>query len=441
MNVSDRPTGRVNAALILGTVLAAALGLTAALLAVDDLPELVIALPVFYTAATTCALVGAYLLAAHARSSDNDALRWMAAGFALSGFAMFVQILGFPSFAPGGGLLRTTPTGAGALYLIWHFIQPTFAIAAILGLGPRVRRFAVWSSAALILAVAWGNTPLPTLFTPDARYAPLLIASLGVLAVCSLVATVAWAILGGRRPSWTHAWVTASLSLGFWDVAMHTFASERFTALWWGSLSMRVAQYVVLAAGLLRGMMALHEALARHTDELADANEALAEQASIDPLTGSLNRRAFTDQAQAALDAHPGLWTSVLYFDLDDFKRRNDEHGHAEGDRILVEFAEALRTSVRPSDLVARMGGDEFIVALTGCDPRHAAEVLDRLQPHLDGLIDASAGVYSTRGQDDIETLIQRADALMYQAKRDGVRSRSGVDAAPGDRPLATPVG
>ncbi|MGY6501491.1 MAG: diguanylate cyclase domain-containing protein [Acidimicrobiales bacterium] len=428
MTISERPTGRVNAALIVATILAAALGVTVALVAAEELPELVVALPVFYTAATTCALIGAYLLWAHARAEDDEPLRWMAAGFALSGVAMFVQILGFPSFATGGGLLRTTPTGAGALYLVWHFIQPTFVIAALAGLGPSARRFATWTSAGLIVTVAWGDTPLPALFTSDARYAPLLIASLGLLAICSLVATVAWGTSGGRRPTWTHAWVTASLSLGFWDVALHTFASERFTSLWWASLSMRVAQYVVLTIGLLRGLTALYHALGRHTDELTDVNETLAEQASIDPLTGALNRRAFTSAATDALRAHDGDWTSVIYLDLNGFKARNDTEGHAEGDRILVEFADALHRSVRPTDLVARLGGDEFAIALVGCEPDRARDVVRRIQERTHGLITASAGLYSTCHRLDIETLVHRADELMYDAKRDGLTCCAAVD-------------
>ena len=92
--------------------------------------------------------------------------------------------------------------------------------------------------------------------------------------------------------------------------------------------------------------------------------------ADSDPLTGVLNARAFTVQLQARLDlaAREGNPITVAYFDLDDFKRINDRWGHGEGDRVLRLFASTLTQSIRRTDLLARVGGDEFALLIGAAD-------------------------------------------------------------------------
>ena len=158
------------------------------------------------------------------------------------------------------------------------------------------------------------------------------------------------------------------------------------------------------------------------------ANEELARIASTDPLTGLANRNALTAWLTAALSW--GETLHVLFVDVDHFKPINDAHSHIIGDEVLVEIGQRLRSQVRDSDIVARFGGDEFVVATVASrDP--GAELARRLraairQPIVTSTttltVSASIGVASGSQADDDEanTLLANADLALYRAKRDG---------------------
>ncbi len=161
----------------------------------------------------------------------------------------------------------------------------------------------------------------------------------------------------------------------------------------------------------------------------------LALQARTDPLTSLLNRRAFLHEVGKRIDRleRDGLPGTLLFIDLDHFKVVNDCHGHEAGDAALCRVASLLRATVRPADLIARFGGDEFAVWLDGADELAAAERAESLRvdgpfalAHPDDRLQVkmtlSIGI-ATRwpGRDeDIELLIQRADQAMYKVKRAG---------------------
>lgn len=152
-----------------------------------------------------------------------------------------------------------------------------------------------------------------------------------------------------------------------------------------------------------------------------------------DPLTGLPNRRLFFDLASTALHrAHrTGRRFAVLYLDLDRFKQINDTLGHDMGDRLLMQAAERLQRKLRRSDLVARVGGDEFNVLLADIGrTESAAEVAEQVrqafrEPFLlgDGMhevtVSIGIGIYPEDGR-DLETLLARADMAMYEAKTHG---------------------
>jgi len=156
----------------------------------------------------------------------------------------------------------------------------------------------------------------------------------------------------------------------------------------------------------------------------------IRELSLVDELTGLRNRRAFFELGEAQLNLARRLGRMVvLYFaDLDGLKWINDELGHAEGDRALVEFAELLRATFREADLIARLGGDEFVVlALESPDIDTAASVA-RLEEHLDQFnrsaqrpftLAASMGVaqHGPESTESLTDLLGRADAGMYQVK------------------------
>lgn len=149
----------------------------------------------------------------------------------------------------------------------------------------------------------------------------------------------------------------------------------------------------------------------------------LAALADVDPLTGLANRRVIE---RLAPSGSATLW--VAYVDVDRFKRVNDHHGHAAGDRLLQVVANLLRRSVRPGDLVARVGGDEFVLVLVGCTRTEALAVVTRVQRGLAGGVHGctlSAGLCegstaSIGGSVAVAGVVGAADAALGEAKRLG---------------------
>jgi diguanylate cyclase (GGDEF)-like protein len=150
-----------------------------------------------------------------------------------------------------------------------------------------------------------------------------------------------------------------------------------------------------------------------------------------DELTQLSNRRGFESLAQHALNMchRLGKPASLLFLDLNGFKQINDAYGHAEGDRALVAFADVLRTTLRDSDVVGRIGGDEFVALLTNANEDDVHSVLSRLQGAVDECnqhrkrgydIRYSVGrtVYDGVSPGSIAALLVHADMAMYEHKR-----------------------
>lgn len=149
----------------------------------------------------------------------------------------------------------------------------------------------------------------------------------------------------------------------------------------------------------------------------------LAHRDSLTGLLGNLGARALIDDQ--LLEVSDG---ALLFVDLDSFKPINDTHGHATGDAVLRAVGEAITDAVRQKDTVARIGGDEFIVAIPGpCSPDQVQDVVDRIHSALRSAeisvdrpvkITASVGVAGVRPGDNFDSLLQRADQAMYEVKR-----------------------
>ena len=177
----------------------------------------------------------------------------------------------------------------------------------------------------------------------------------------------------------------------------------------------------------------------RVEQELRDLTAVLAERAVRDPLTGLANRTLVEERLRRTLarDARSGGTTGVLFLDLDGFKAVNDAHGHAVGDAVLRTVAQRLMSCVRPSDTVARIGGDEFVVLAEDTTRPGLEPLVDRLRaavrrPVMVETLEVEVGVsvgvaVSTGGEADVAGLLAEADRAMYAAKK----SDRGFDPPP----------
>jgi diguanylate cyclase (GGDEF)-like protein len=171
---------------------------------------------------------------------------------------------------------------------------------------------------------------------------------------------------------------------------------------------------------------ALLLAVSAIVDRLRRALVREANQARFDPLTGLANRRACEERATlelARLHRSAGA-LSVAYLDFDGLKQINDNRGHAAGDAALIHLAHSAQSELRPTDLLSRIGGDEFVLLLPDTDYDDATTVIRRIQRRLaesDGGEPASitVGLVTWRSApQNMEQLFVEADALMYNAKR-----------------------
>lgn len=164
--------------------------------------------------------------------------------------------------------------------------------------------------------------------------------------------------------------------------------------------------------------------------EMAERELVAIQLATLDELTGISNRRGFIMLAQNSLSlcGRNKINASLIFLDLDKFKQINDKFGHAEGDLALKAFAEQMKQAFRESDLLARLGGDEFVVLLSGASIDFAREITDRFRLKIhdyNRLVDRGYELLFSEGivpidhdqNESLETLLSRADTLMYDNK------------------------
>lgn len=197
-------------------------------------------------------------------------------------------------------------------------------------------------------------------------------------------------------------------------------------------VSRDISEFKRFEAELLRAQQRTEEmnrVLEAVNRSLEDANEQLHHLASIDALTGLLNRRHFTDEAEFALasDAGAGSAHSLMIFDLDSFKQINDRFGHQAGDSVLCAASDLIRAGIRMNDLAARWGGEEFLILLPRTLLADATALAESLRhafesgsfPPVDR-VTASFGVAQHHPGESLDELLARVDEALYRAKSDG---------------------
>lgn len=176
------------------------------------------------------------------------------------------------------------------------------------------------------------------------------------------------------------------------------------------------------------------EHLRRQKAELAQALEQIRQLATHDDLTGLLNRRAMLDRMQ--LEQHRSLRSGspllIAQLDIDHFKAVNDTHGHAAGDLVLQSFADTVRRNVRDTDVLARWGGEEFVLLLCDTPAADAVTLMERLRQAVQAMqvpvaqggqpitVTVSIGLARHAPADPLAGTLERADRALYAAKAGG---------------------
>jgi diguanylate cyclase (GGDEF)-like protein len=274
-----------------------------------------------------------------------------------------------------------------------------------MNLSPRPKKNkAIWLLVSILLIIILGTLDYLTGY--ELAFSPFYL--IAVITATWFVGSIAGAIFA---PLSALVWLGADILAG------HTYSNPAY--FFWNTL-LRLVNFLVVVA-----------LVARLKRELAYQNQL----AHTDPITGLANTRWFLEflTIETARVARYRKPISLVYFDLDNFKQVNDLFGHREGDRALTHVADALRGSLRKTDFIARIGGDEFAVILTETGVDEAPLVGEKIQEKLSAEmikeswpITFSIGIISAPGGSNIippEAILHQADDLMYQVKKSGKNS------------------
>ena len=252
----------------------------------------------------------------------------------------------------------------------------------------------------------------------------------GCLFLCSIFLVYTFAALRSSPRQTILGWTTAAIGLTVLflltdkPIAMpHETPLERFATL--------LVFVSVLGRGMTVGLFSssLHESLYRRGIELKAAYKRIEELAELDELTGSLNRRSImhTLDEEIARARRSKMPCAVALIDLDWFKRINDQFGHPVGDEALRAFAITIFANIRSIDKFGRYGGEEFLLILPETSEGAALRTTDRLRMIVGDLdwsaisqemrVTMSAGLAMLRPDDSADSILARADQLLYQAK------------------------
>jgi serine phosphatase RsbU (regulator of sigma subunit) len=255
----SRPEVRVD---VWGALAATALAGLAYLLALstDVLPSIGTSI-VLFTLAPTFATVAAILFYTRARDEHDDALGWVAVGLAISALALILQMISFPTIVGGGGPLRTGGTGSAHLYLLFHWGLALGVLLALLRVNPAWRPVVLVAGVIVAFLSALEVVPSPAMLSASGKFAVATLALEWITAALLVPLTILWALRSGREAPALYGWVAVALSLAVYEVTLNALGGRRYDSVWWASLTMRVAEFGVLAVA---GLISILAQLRRH---------------------------------------------------------------------------------------------------------------------------------------------------------------------------------
>jgi len=252
----------------------------------------------------------------------------------------------------------------------------------------------------------------------------------GCVFLCAIFLIFTFASLRSTPRQTLIGWTTATLGLA----ALFLF-TDKPIGMPHGTPLERLATLLVFVSVLGRGMVvglfssSLHESLYKRGIELREAYQRIEELAELDELTGSYNRRCIMQMLndEVVRAQRSNMPCTVVLIDLDLFKQINDRFGHPVGDEVLRTFAITMFANIRSIDRLGRYGGEEFLLILPETADGAAHRIVDRLRAIVADLdwsaishgmtVTMSAGLAMLRPEDTADTVLARADHVLYQAK------------------------
>jgi len=219
--------------------------------------------------------------------------------------------------------------------------------------------------------------------------------------------------------------ITASLLLG---IIFLTFSWYRFVNIPMSEYSAGVVYIAIVT--VLCSVIAHRNNCYKRLQYMSSRE--LLRLSTTDHLSGAYNRAKFDYDLKYWMvkSKKEKLSLSLMMLDFDDFKRINDEYGHLTGDNVIIETTALIMDNIRETDVFARWGGEEFVLLLPNTNKAHAVELIERLRKSIEdhdfmgaGRVTCSFGVVQMTDDDDAETLLKKADKMLYKAKNAGKNS------------------
>ncbi len=390
-------------------------------------------------------LISVYLLVGDYRDRGDLRLLVMAAAYTWSMVVMLGYTLAFPGAVATHPPLAVNASMPPYLYVSWHVGFPVLLGAAwwpwparwTAPTSPsrRLRLVVVGLASALLTGVG-----LVASVVALAPVLPTLIIGLDTsrmtritapVAIPLVAASLVLAAMGTRRRAGPERWASVAILACLLDLVLTYSARSRFSLGWYGGRTLTLLAAGVVMIAMLGSFRRL-KAFAEH-------------HAAVDSLTGLRNRRTAYESLDQLFARHQrsGAPLGLISLDIDHFKAINDTHGHESGDLVLAGIGQLLAHSCRLGDVVARVGGEEFLVLLPDTATDGTYVVAEKIRcaiaaMRVDGLsapVTASIGATALRSTDDSSAhLLRRADSALYAAKHAG-RNQTVVSVGDQARP------